>query len=39
MKKILILNHKAYMEYEDVIDYIKEIKDKSQEEEKPSEQI
>ena len=28
MKKIVILNHKAYMEYEDVIDYIKEIKDK-----------
>ena len=28
MKKIVILNHKSYMEYEDVIDYIKEIKDK-----------
>lgn len=28
MKKIVILNHKTYMEYEDVLEYIKNVKDK-----------
>lgn len=28
MKKLIVLNHKTFMEYEDVINYIKDVKDK-----------